>query len=522
MRVHCLLLLAALAGCHEHEDGHDHSTAHPAGHDHHAPQHGHSAATESITLWSGGFELFAEHEAAVVGQPISLLAHLTWLEDFSPLTEGTVTLELEGPATIRGTTKTPLRRGIYVLEATPPTAGVYRGRVRVKGRRSGTVEGIEITVTAEATAETEEEEDVGVIEFLKEQQWGVPFDTIFPSRSHLVATVTVPGRIDTPPDGQAVVAAPVTGRVVAPRAGLVRPGQQVKKGQTLASFVPAPSSPEEVARTKLAVAEAEGRLQAAKAALDRAQRLYRDEAIAKRELEDAEREATIAEEAVRSAQRTAALFSGASGSGREGAWRLSAPIAGTIAAVRATPGATLAAGATLFSIVDTRVLWIVARVPEQDATRLRTDVDASFSIAGDDRWIPIALGGASPTASVVAVAPKVDERTRTVDVVYALNDTTPAMRVGGLVEVALPTGDDFEGVVVPRSAIVDREGKSVVYVQVDGEHFAERLVRVGPRAGGRVGIVSGLAVEERVVTEGAHLVRLAQSAAGEPAHGHIH
>ncbi|MEQ8979981.1 MAG: efflux RND transporter periplasmic adaptor subunit, partial [Deltaproteobacteria bacterium] len=137
-------------------------------------------------------------------------------------------------------------------------------------------------------------------------------------------------------------------------------------------------------------------------------------------------------------------------------------------------------------------------------------------------WIPIALGGASPTASVIAVAPKVDERTRTVDVVYALNDTTPAMRVGGLVEVALPTGDDFEGVVVPRSAIVDREGKSVVYVQVDGEHFAERLVRVGPRAGGRVGIVSGLAVEERVVTEGAHLVRLAQSAAGEPAHGHIH
>ncbi len=76
--------------------------------------------------------------------------------------------------------------------------------------------------------------------------------------------------------------------------------------------------------------------------------------------------------------------------------------------------------------------------------------------------------------------------------------------------------------VVPRSALVDQDGRNVVYVQVDGEHFQERAVRIGPRAGNLVAISEGLRSGERVVTRGAHLVRLADKASGEAPHGHIH
>jgi len=116
----------------------------------------------------------------------------------------------------------------------------------------------------------------------------------------------------------------------------------------------------------------------------------------------------------------------------------------------------------------------------------------------------------------------VDPVSRTVDVIYALTTPSDALRVGGLVDVSLPVGKDFHGVVVPKSAVLDHEGRDVVYVQVDGEHFAQRVVKLGPSAGNRVGIEHGLAEGERVVTRGAHLVRLADRPKNAQAHGHIH
>jgi multidrug efflux pump subunit AcrA (membrane-fusion protein) len=116
----------------------------------------------------------------------------------------------------------------------------------------------------------------------------------------------------------------------------------------------------------------------------------------------------------------------------------------------------------------------------------------------------------------------VDPVARTVDVIYALRDPDPALRVGGLVQIAIPVGEEFTGVVVPRSALVDQDGRQAVYVQLDGEHFASRPVRVGPRAGDAVAIAQGLSPGERIVTRGAHLVRLADQPQGGEPHGHIH
>ena len=122
---------------------------------------------------------------------------------------------------------------------------------------------------------------------------------------------------------------------------------------------------------------------------------------------------------------------------------------------------------------------------------------------------------------MVSVGKTVDPRSRTVEVIYALRRADPALRVNGLIKLSLPTGKSHSGIAVPRPAIVERDGRTVVYVQIDGEHFEERAVRVVARAGARVAI-TGIEAGERVVTRGAHLVRLAESAAGGQAHGHIH
>jgi len=247
-----------------------------------------------------------------------------------------------------------------------------------------------------------------------------------------------------------------------------------------------------------------------------------DEAISKRELEDTRRELQVADQAVIAAQQADALFSGAKAGRGTGSWRLNAPLGGTVVGVDAKPGATVAPGDRLFTIVDTSELWIKARVPEQEAARLNTGGNPVYRVAGLSDFRPLVISGDNATASLVTVSPIVDPRSRTVDVIYALRAPDPNLRVGGLLRVGLPTGEVWNGIVVPATAVLDDGGRSLVYVQLDGEHFEERAVRTRGRSGNSIGIESGLKSGERIVVRGANVVRLSARSASAPAHGHIH
>lgn len=512
------------------EHGHDHSEEHPAGHDHHAEGHGHGdAPVVRITKWGEHLELFSEHEAAVVGGEVSMLAHFTVLDGFTALNGAKVELELSGPAEVRAVATEPVRPGIYVIAFKPTAAGTYAGRMVVTGGVPGvettTIDGLALEVYSSAEAAERavgEHDDDGFIELLKEQQWKIPFSTAFAVEGVLSPSIEVAGVVATPPGGVAEIAAPIGGRVVVPKTGLPSPGQLVKKGELLATMAPAPGSPEDAVRASLAVVEAEARVQRAEAALARAERLLGDQAISQREVDDARREIAVSEEALRAAKSAKQLYAGASAGTGAGTWRLTAPIDGTVVEIHATPGAAVSAGTLLFKIVDTDELWIRARVPEQDAATLRTDRDASFQIAGLSSFLPIDVTGEDASASVVTVGRTVDPVSRTVDVIYALRTPDPRLRLGGLVRVNVPAGDDVTGVVVPRAAIIDNDGTAVVYVQADGEHFEERVIRTGARAGDRLEVVAGLAVGDRIAVTGATVVRLAGKADSGGGHGHVH
>ena len=525
-----LILLTAIVpvgliviGCHHHHGSDHHGHEEQAKHTHHLTGHGHvDLPMIGITLWGDEFELFAEHPAVVVGKKTPFLLHITLLKDFKPLLNGPVTLELDGPESLVGKSLKPIRPGIYEISLTAKLAGKYSGRLTVGGEIEGRIEGVEVVVfdnnksASKSIADAEEHDHIS---FLKEQQWKVPFETAFPAEGTLVKSIEVFGRFDVPPGGDAEVGAPITGRLLEPPNGFPKPGSKVAKNQVLAHLSPAPSSPEESARASLLVTETETRQAAARVALKRARRLIKDGAISQRELEEAQREAKVAEEALLAAHRTAGLYDGKLG---EGGWKLTAPIGGVLTAVRAKPGAIVSPGTTLFRIVNLEEIWIRALVPEQDAARLRTDRNGSFQVAGQDEWLPINVQGSDATAAVVAVGRTVAPISRTVEVIYSLKEASPNFRVGGLVRLSLPAGSDFNGVVVSRDALLEQEGRDIVYVQVDGEHFVETGVTVGVRAGSKVGIKTGLGLNERVVVRGAHLIRLADGASSGQAHGHIH
>jgi cobalt-zinc-cadmium efflux system membrane fusion protein len=520
---------------HEDHDGHkghedDEASGHKAatGHDHEPLED-----AISVTRWTSKLELFAEHSRAAAGQELKFLVHLTILDGFRALENATVTLVMDGPVRAESPATKVLRPGIFELTLKAPPAGTYRCRLEVVGADfADIIDGFEVEVSpgeaaaektnAKKTPRDNRGDGADVIHLLKEQQWKVPFGTAFAREDSVSPTIEVAGEVSTPPRGQADVGAAIAGRLVAPPQGLKGPGETVKRGELLATIAPAPAAPEEGARAELAVVEAKARAQAAQAAVERAERLIRDQAISEREVEDARRELGVAEEAVKSARRVQGVFAGsASGSGA-GSYRVTSPIDGVIVEVSATTGKSVKGGDPLFRVVNLEELWLVARVPEQQAALIRSEKDAAYQLPGVLTWLPLSVSGEGAIAEVVNVGRTVDRRSRTVDVIYGLKSPDARLRVGAMVRVAVPVGDAWKGVVVPRGAVLDDEGNSVVYVQVAGELFEERLVRLGPSSGALVGILSGVSADERVVTLGANVVRLSARAGAAPSHGHVH
>lgn len=350
---------------------------------------------------------------------------------------------------------------------------------------------------------------------MKEQQWGVPFATAFADFGKVASSLRVPGRVASQPGASAEINAAVSGELRAPKSGFALPGSQIKKGQVLAYLLPNPGARQSIAEARLALSQAQGRAEAASKALARAQQLLQNKALPKARLEAAEREQIMAQKALTESAELAARY------GNSKQLALRSPIDGQLIDSHAQLGASVNAGTMVFKIVDMSALWIVAQVPEHQAGQLTENGAAEYRVSGEPDWRDLRVTGDKPAARLVSIGQSVHPETRSVEVIYQVDDAKN-LRIGALIEVSLSAGAAYRGVIIDSSALIDSDGRSVVFVQSDGEHFEERLVRIGKRSADRVAIVQGLAVNERVVTKGAHLIRLADRASGEPSHGHIH
>ena len=180
----------------------------------------------------------------------------------------------------------------------------------------------------------------------------------------------------------------------------------------------------------------------------------------------------------------------------------------------AVAGAGVEEGQRLFRVVALDPVYVVAFIPEADSGRLDGLTEGEMEVFGDGRSIPL--------GRVVSVGRVVDPVSRTVPVIYEFRNPEARLAVGQSVFVRLFTGNKTVGLAVPESAIVDDAGRPVIFIQVAGESFLRRPVRLGLRDSGYVGILEGANGGERVVTSGAYQIRLAALSPQVPAHGHVH
>jgi cobalt-zinc-cadmium efflux system membrane fusion protein len=309
----------------------------------------------------------------------------------------------------------------------------------------------------------------------------------------------------------------ISTQVLAPISGpvtriLVQPGAVVRAGQPLAIV----SSPD-FAAAVADVRKAQGAALQAERVAEQDEQLWKNDAIARRDLEQARTDAQSA-----AADRDAALQQlGALGVDRgtldalregravsaiQGAIR--APIGGTVVERLINPGQLLEAGATpCFTIADLSRMWVEASV---------FDSDLPFVHVGDR--VDVATAASQPLhGTVTYIAALVDPSTKATAVRVEVPDPQHLLKRDMYVQATLHSSRERRGLLIPVAAVL-RDEQNLPFVFVERTPaagtpaaFARRPVTLGSRVGERYEIAGGLQPGERVITEGALFVQFAQS-----------
>jgi RND family efflux transporter MFP subunit len=293
------------------------------------------------------------------------------------------------------------------------------------------------------------------------------------------------GKVVGRPQENALVVAPVTGRLALPKVAL---GAHVSAADELVALEPLVSAASQ-ASLQAQRRELQGQVEAAHAEvkarqseLDRASALIASGLGTQAAKAQAEAGLTAEQAREKSLRRAVSDLGRLTG----GRIELRAPASGVVASLATDTGALVGQGTVIARIVQPGPRWIDLAVPPGDP------VGAAYRVEGVTGSVSARL-----LSRGVVVQSDGTRRDRLEAPPEAAADLPPGAIVA--VEVRYPT----HGVVVPARAVVRRGSGSVVFVQLRDGRYRARSVKVGARDATRSAITSGLAAGDRVVSRGA-------------------
>ena len=347
------------------------------------------------------------------------------------------------------------------------------------------------------------------------------------------AEVTVPGDVEANPNLISHIHLPVSGRI---RQVMVREGDSVQTGQSLVTVVSPDATEAQAAlreadaslrqqqataiEARVGVAKARTSLRKAQLDCQRVRDLYKHDAIAKKEVLAAETDLIQArsdlenslalvsqaqagiDSAVAAREQTVnklrILDVGANDPDPEIV--VHSPLTGKILEMSVVAGEYHSdLGASVMTVADLSSVWVISNVPESEIRWIGL---------GDPVHITLdAYPGQQFDGKVARVADVLDPKTRTVKVMTSLPNPFGKFRPEMFGRVH-HIHDEHKLAVIPAPAVLQTgDGKKVVYVQVQPGTFVPRTVDIGQRQGGNVAVLRGISPGERVVVDGAMLLR---------------
>jgi cobalt-zinc-cadmium efflux system membrane fusion protein len=318
------------------------------------------------------------------------------------------------------------------------------------------------------------------------------------------------GKIAVDEDRATPIFSPYAGRVTKL---LARPGDTVVPGQPLFTIEAADmvQAQNDFIAAMTAVNKARSQLSVAEIVEKRHRDLYKDKAVALRELEQAQvslvaaqndmRAAETALEAVRNRLRilgrSDAEIKSFEQTGKISAETpISAPIGGTIVQRKVGPGQYINNGASdpVFVVGDLSTVWLVAYVRETDAPKVQVEQQIAFTV--------LAYPDEVFRGTVKYVAATLDPGTRRLLVRATVSNRAGQLTPEMFANVTIFTDEGDFAPAVPRDAVIYEGNTARVWVAHDDKSIALRQVRLGVADGRMLPVLDGLRPGEKVVTKG--------------------
>lgn len=397
-------------------------------------------------------------------------------------------------------------------------------------------------------------------------QIGIEVESII--RKPLAFGIPTTGQIETASDRKAAVTTPATGTVIK---FFVKPGDLVKIGQPVALLLsPELSSLRAEALTNRTQAEAD--LQKAQAALQRAQQNYKQQTqiadaeieqakialkyaqerfdkdtellgkgvIPRRQLLDSEEklveakaflaksqsrlQVLDAQEQLKSTQSDVnvaqyrlqlsdlnyktRLRQLGSNANSDGTVTIRAPIAGRVADREASVGESASdPGKPLMTIVNDSIVLATANVYEKDLAQIEIGQPVRVTVSS--------LPNRIFNGRVTLIGSLVQGQSRSLPVKAELENPDGALKPGLFAKMEIVTDRSYaSALAVPKSALIDGNGKTLVFHQEKGNVYEPVEVELGRSVGNLVEVKSGVKDGDRIVTQGTTLL-YAQALRGE-------
>jgi cobalt-zinc-cadmium efflux system membrane fusion protein len=333
------------------------------------------------------------------------------------------------------------------------------------------------------------------------------------ARIHLVTVQNTPFRPTLEATGTVAFNGDRSTPVLSPISGpalqiLVNPGAVVAKGQALATV----SSPD-FATAVAGYRKAESGFRNAKRIADLDEQLFKNDALARRDLEQAQTDLAAA-----AADRDAAIQQ-MRALGVEEAQiaairdnkpteplqaTIRAPIEGTVVEKLISPGQLLQAGTTqCFTIADLSSMWVLANVFPSDVKDVA--VGETVDVITDAASAPV-------PGRVDYVASLVDPTSKAIGVRVLVPNINHVLRKDMFVHVGIHATHEHTGLLVPTTSVLrDEENLPFVYVSAPNGSFDRRRITLGSRVGEQYEVADGLHPGDKVVSEGALFLQFAET-----------
>jgi len=316
--------------------------------------------------------------------------------------------------------------------------------------------------------------------------------------------IVAPGKIEADPTSISRIAVPVAGRV---KQVMVRLGDTVSRGQPVFAL----DSPEigagisayrqakaRIIQTNAAQAKAEADLNRIKDLFDNRAAAEKEVLAAETALTQAKSDVTQAQAALEESQRKLQIFGLRPDQPAQNIL-VRAPVSGKVLDIGISAGEYRNdTSAPVMTIVDLSTVFITADVPENQIRFIRSGETIEITLT--------AYPGETFRGRVQWIGDTVDPQTRTIKVRTALRNPTGRLRPEMFGEIRHNQG--FRKMpVVPPGAIIQEDSRNIVYREESPGVFEIVEVTFGKRKGDRVPILTGIQAGDKIVTDGAMLLR---------------